>query len=197
MHPAGDAPDTLCPDLYTPPTGGMTPTPANWRFLLSHPAHFLALGAGAGLSRIAPGTAGTLVAWLSFHLINPWLSDAGWAALLAMAACGGCWISSVTAQHLNNTDPGCIVWDEIVAFWLVLWLITPCSWQQQALAFVVFRLFDALKPGPIGWADRVFHPQSGDTPTQTWRKAGWGIMLDDGVAAACTLLVIATWHFYV
>ena len=61
------------------------------------------------------------------------------------------------------------------------------SWTVQLVAFVLFRFFDAAKPGPIGWADRRFHGASG------W-KGGWGILLDDLVAAFCTLLVIAVWR---
>jgi phosphatidylglycerophosphatase A len=83
-------------------------------------------------------------------------------------------------------DPGAIVWDEIVAFWLVLWLITPCGWLAQFLAFVLFRYFDIAKPGPVRWADQTFKGFG-------WR-GGWGILFDDFVAAFCTLLVIALWR---
>ena len=57
--------------------------------------------------------------------------------------------------------PRSIVWDEIVAFWLVLWLVTPASWLVQAVAFALFRFFDAAKPGPIAWADQRFKPRPG------------------------------------
>jgi phosphatidylglycerophosphatase A len=93
-------------------------------------------------------------------------------------------------------DPGSIVWDEIAAFWLVLWLVTPTGWVGQLLAFALFRYFDAAKPGPVGWADRLFHGVNPATDPGAWRKAGLGIMLDDFVAAACALLVIAGWRFY-
>ena len=158
----------------------------NRRFLLSHPAHFIALGAGAGLSRLAPGTAGTLWAWAVFLLLQIWLTPLQMGVLIGIATLLGWWACTVTAQHLGVADPGAIVWDEIVAFWLVLWLVTPTSFGGELAAFVLFRYFDAAKPGPVGWADRLFKGLG-------WR-GGWGILFDDFVAAFCTLLVIAIWR---
>ena len=158
----------------------------NRRFLLSHPAHFIALGAGAGLSRLAPGTAGTLWAWAVFLLLQIWLTPLQMGMLIGVATLLGWWACTVTAQHLGVADPGAIVWDEIVAFWLVLWLVTPTSFGGELAAFVLFRYFDAAKPGPVGWADRLFKGLG-------WR-GGWGILFDDFVAAFCTLLVIAIWR---
>ena len=166
------------------------------RFMLSHPAHFIALGFGSGLSPLAPGTAGTLWAWVAFLALQPWMSDAGWALLLAVSLPLGWWASTVTAHNMRVLDPGSIVWDEIVAFWLVLWLIAPAGYMGQLVAFALFRFFDAVKPGPVGWADALFHGVNTDTDPAAWRKAGFGIMLDDVVAAAVTLLVIAVWRFY-
>ena len=85
-------------------------------------------------------------------------------------------------------DPGALVWDEILAFWLILWVWMPAGLLAQALAFGLFRYFDAAKPGPVGWADRRFKPQPGRTIG--WRE-GFGILFDDFVAAFCTLLVLA------
>ena len=158
----------------------------NRRFLLSHPAHFIALGAGAGLSRLAPGTAGTLWAWAVFLLLQIWLTPLQLGVLIGVATLVGWWACTVTAQHLGVADPGAIVWDEIVAFWLVLWLVTPTSFGGELAAFALFRYFDAAKPGPVGWADRLFKGFG-------WR-GGWGILFDDFVAAFCTLLVIAIWR---
>ena len=84
-------------------------------------------------------------------------------------------------------DPGQIVIDEIVAFWLVLWLAMPMGLGGQFVAFLLFRFFDAAKPGPVGWADSLFKGFG-------W-KGGWGIVFDDLVAALCTLLAIALWRF--
>jgi len=158
----------------------------NRRFLLSHPAHFIALGAGAGLSRLAPGTAGTLWAWAVFLLLQIWLTPLQMGVLIAAATLVGWWACTVTAQHLGVADPGAIVWDEIIAFWLVLWLVTPTTFGGELAAFALFRYFDAAKPGPVGWADSLFKGLG-------WR-GGWGILFDDFVAAFCTLLVISIWR---
>ena len=162
--------------------------------MLSHPAHVLALGFGSGLSPVAPGTCGTLWAWLTFWCLTPWMTDALWGCALAGGLVLGWWACSVTAKNMGVPDPGSIVWDEVLAFWLVLWLLTPASFGAQLAAFVLFRFFDAAKPGPVGWADRLFHGLDFDTVRWPWAQAGWGILLDDLVAAGCTLLVMALWQ---
>ena len=166
------------------------------RFMLSQPAHFIAMGFGSGLSPLAPGTAGTLWAWLAFLIMLPWMNDVRWAWLIAASLPLGWWACSVAAKNMRVLDPGSIVWDEIVAFWLVLWLVMPVGVWGQLAAFVLFRFFDAVKPGPVGWADTLFHDVNTVSDPAAWRKAGLGIMLDDLVAAACTLLVIAAWRFF-
>ncbi len=158
------------------------------RFLLAHPAHFVALGAGAGLSRFAPGTAGTLLAWITFLLLQPMLDDLRWGLLIAASLLIGCWACNVTARNLQVTDPGSIVWDEVVAFWIVLWLIMPTSFWGQLAAFLLFRFFDIAKPGPVAWADQRFKVFG-------WR-GGLGIMLDDLAAAGFTLLLFALWRYF-
>ncbi len=165
------------------------------RFMLSHPAHWLALGFGAGLSRIAPGTAGTLWAWIAFIALSPCMNDGRWAVLIGLSLPLGWWACSVTARNMGVLDPGSIVWDEVVAFWLVLWLVMPTGVVGQVLAFGLFRFFDAVKPGPVGWADALYHNLDPASDSGAWRKAGFGIMFDDLVAAACTVLVVALWRF--
>ncbi len=165
-------------------------------FMRAHPAHLMALGFGSGLSPLAPGTAGTLWAWLVFVLLQPGMNDARWALLIALSLPLGWWACTITARHMRVLDPSSIVWDEIAAFWLVLWLVTPAGFWGQLVAFALFRFFDAAKPGPVKWADQLFHGVNTATDPAAWRKAGLGIMLDDLVAAACTLLVIAAWRFY-
>ncbi len=157
------------------------------KFLLSHTAHFIALGVGSGLSRIAPGTLGTLWAWAAFAVMQLYLSEAQIGGVILVSLFVGWWACTVTAAHLRVLDPGAIVWDEVVAFWAILWMITPASLWAQLAAFVLFRFFDAAKPGPVAWADSLF---KGFGP-----RGGWGIMFDDLVAAACTLLAIALWRF--
>lgn len=166
------------------------------RFMLLQPAHFVAMGFGSGLSPVAPGTAGTLWAWLAFWVLQPWMNDARWAWLIAAALPVGWWACSVTAKNMRVLDSSSVVWDEIAAFWLVLWLVTPAGFWAQLLAFGLFRFFDAVKPGPVGWADQLFHDVDLANDPAAWRKAGFGIMLDDLVAAGCTLLVIAGWRSF-
>ena len=165
-------------------------------FMLAHPAHFMALGFGSGLSALAPGTVGTLWAWAAFWVLQPWMNEMRWAALLAISLPLGWWACSVTARDMRVLDPGSIVWDEIAAFWLVLWLVTPAGFWMQLVAFGLFRFFDAVKPGPVGWADALFHEVDPTNDPAAWTKAGFGIMLDDLVAAACALFVIAAWRFF-
>ena len=159
------------------------------RFLLAHPAHFVALGFGSGLSPIAPGTAGTLWAWLAYAVMQRWLGVAAIGGVILVSLLVGQWACTVAAERMGIADPGSIVWDEVVAFWLVLWLVMPAGFAMQLAAFILFRFFDAVKPGPVRWADRLFHGAQG------WRN-GFGILLDDLAAAFCTLLVIAAWRFF-
>ena len=166
----------------------MLPAKVNARFLLAHPAHFIALGFGSGLSPVAPGTAGTLWAWLAFLLLQPLMTTAQMGGLIAVSTVVGWWACTVTAKHMAVLDPGSIVWDEVVAFWLVLWLVMPTGLVGQIVAFVLFRFFDAVKPGPVGWADKSFKGFGA--------RGGFGILLDDFMAAFCTLMVIALWRFW-
>jgi phosphatidylglycerophosphatase A len=175
------------------------------RFMLSHPAHLLALGFGSGLSPKAPGTVGTLWAWLSFLVLDVALDELQWMLLLALALPVGWWACTRTAQHMAVADPGSIVWDEIIAFWAVLLLVTPAGAQldagwsvvsqqmllPQAVAFGLFRFFDAAKPGPVAWADRLFKRSA--RPGIGWGQ-GFGILFDDLIAALCALLVVALWQ---
>ena len=170
------------------PAPDAAPFKPNAQFLLAHPAHFIALGLGAGLSPVAPGTAGTLWAWLAYLVLQPWLTVAQMGGLIALSTLVGWWACTVTAKHMAVQDPGSIVWDEVVAFWLVLWLVMPTGLTGQLVAFVLFRFFDAVKPGPVAWADQHFKGLNA--------RGGFGILLDDFVAAFCALLVIAVWRFY-
>ena len=161
--------------------------------MLAHPAHCIALGFGSGLSPLAPGTAGTLWAWLAFLVLQLWLSPLQMAWVVGLSIPLGWWASSITARHMRVTDPGSIVWDEVAAFWCVLLLITPSGFWGQLVAFALFRFFDAVKPGPVAWADQFFHNVDMQQDPHAWSKAGLGIMLDDLVAAFCTVLLIALW----
>lgn len=160
----------------------------SFAFMLSHPAHAIALGFGSGLSPKAPGTVGSLWGWLSWWVLQTYLSLPTHALLIAVALLVGWWACTLTARHMGISDPGSIVWDEIVAMWLILFLIMPTGFWGQCAAFVLFRFFDAVKPGPVAWADRLFKGFG-------WR-GGWGILWDDLVAAFCTLFTIALWRWF-
>jgi phosphatidylglycerophosphatase A len=158
------------------------------RFLGLHPLRWIALGFGSGLSPVAPGTAGTLLGWALFLVLDRWLSPAAWAFVLVAGLGVGWWACTHTAKALRVADPSAVVWDEILAFWLVLWLVMPATLAWQAVAFGLFRMFDSIKRGPVGWADRCFKGAPGTEPG--WRQ-GFGILFDDFVAALCTLVVFA------
>jgi len=134
-----------------------------------------AMGFGSGLARKAPGTMGTLaavpLAWLLLQLpaILFWLV---WIILFW----SGIYWCEVTSRRLQRVDPGCIVWDEMVAYWLIVALL-PLHWAWWLAALVLFRLFDIVKPWPIRHIERRV-------------KGGLGVMLDDILAAGYTLLVL-------
>lgn len=147
------------------------------RLLLSHPAHFLSLGFGSGLSPWAPGTAGTLAAWVLYPVLRAPLSEFVFLALLVSLFLVGILAAERTGRALGVPDHGAIVWDEMVAMWLVL-VFTPNTLAWQALAVGLFRFFDIVKPPPVRWADRKL-------------KGGFGVMVDDLLAAGYTLLALA------
>jgi len=149
----------------------------NWRFLFSHPAHFLSFGFGAGLVPRGPGTAGTLVAFPFYWYLAPRLNDAFFILVLIWAFAIGVWVCDKTGKALGVADYGGIVWDEIVAFLLVLFF-TPEGLVWQLLAFSLFRFFDIVKPQPIRHFDTHWH-------------GGLGVMFDDILAAGYTLLCLA------
>ena len=154
------------------------------RFLVSHPAHFLALGFGSGLAPRAPGTFGTLAGWALYLLLALVLPPVAIAFLAIPLFFVGVWACGVTGRDLGVQDHGAMVWDEVVAF-LPLAAIASAAWWLQAVAFVLFRLFDIWKPYPIPMIER--HVQG-----------GWGVMLDDIVAAAyayvCFILFIVVMY---
>ena len=174
------------------PAVGIAPHKPTLGFVFSHPAHAIALGFGCGLLPRAPGTVATLWAWLVFIVLQPHMTDAQWAALLLASAVIGCWACTRSARELGAADPSAIVWDEVLGFWCVLWLVTPSGFWAQLWAFALFRIFDIAKPGPVAWADALFKVQRGEPIG--WRQ-GFGILFDDLIAALCALLVIALWRF--
>ena len=150
---------------------------ADARWVFSDPAAFIAFGAGSGLAPRAPGTVGTLVAfplhWLLVYMLPPMAHLLAIAGLFAL----GVWACGAAGRALGVADHGGIVIDEVVAFLFVLWAV-PALWWAWLLGFGLFRLFDIWKPQPIRWFDRNL-------------KGGLGVMFDDFLAAAATLLVFA------
>lgn len=167
-------------DSTTSPEPAPAPVRADSRFMRQRLSRLIAFGFGSGLSPYAPGTVGTLWAWLSFVVLDRWLEPATWAAVIGVAAATGVWACGKTARDLGVADHGSIVWDEIVAFWLVL-LFVPAGFASQLAAFAVFRFFDIVKPPPIRYFDAKL-------------KSGFGVMFDDLLAALYTLLLFALWH---
>ncbi len=135
---------------------------------MRNPVHFLAFGFGSGLSSKAPGTMGTLAALPVWYLLAQ-LPLAGYLAGLLLVIAVGPYLCGKTARDLGVHDHGGIVWDEIAGFLLTM-LLVPVSVWTALIGFALFRLFDIVKPWPIGWLDKHVH-------------GGTGIMLDDLVAA--------------
>lgn len=163
-------------------TMGPRPSPTA-RFCFSHPAHCIALGFGAGLSPVAPGTIGTFVAIPLAMLLWRTTNDAGYFVAVIVLTFIGVWAAARTSRDLGVDDHGGIVIDEIAAFLAMLYFVEGMVWHI-ALAFVLFRAFDIVKPPPIRWVD-------------AHAKGGVGVMADDFVAAAFALLVWKLVVFFV
>lgn len=159
----------------------MITSPPDWRFLLRHPAHFLAFGFGTGLSPFAPGTVGTLAGFPLYFLLRG-LDPVIYFAVVTVLYVAGIWFCDVAGKAVGVADHGGIVWDEIVALLLIL-PFAPPTWAGFAAAFFLFRLFDIWKPFPIRMIDRR-------------TTGGFGVMFDDllaaGYAIAC-LLGLSHW----
>lgn len=155
----------------------LTKLPPSFSLLLRDPVCLLAFGFGSGLAPKAPGTFGTLPAFPVAWLLAACGIEGGTLALMCIPLfLAGIFICSHAERVLGVSDYGGIVWDEIVAMLLVL-AFTPDGWAWQVAAFAAFRLFDAVKPWPIKWFDRRVH-------------GGFGIMLDDLIAALFALAVL-------
>jgi phosphatidylglycerophosphatase A len=150
----------------------MNKTPGSvWR----NPVHFLAFGLGSGASPRAPGTVGTLAAVPLWYLLAQ-TPLAVYLLLVLVAFVIGIWLCGRTSREIGVDDHSGIVWDEFVGYWITM-IALPVDWSWALAGFVLFRLFDILKPWPIGPVDRQL-------------RGGLGIMLDDvlaGIMAAAVL----------
>lgn len=150
------------------------------REVFSNPIHFLAYGFGSGLSPKAPGTFGTLVGVILYILLTP---VAPWVYVLITLILFllGIFVCAYTAEKMGVKDPGAANWDEVVGYLATMTVVPHAlrmahGWLWIVLGFLLFRLFDILKPWPISWLDRNI-------------KGGLGIMLDD-IAAAIPAAII-------
>lgn len=132
-----------------------------------HPIHFLAIGLGSGAVPKAPGTWGTVAAVL-LYLPLAQLVTWQYGMVVLISALVGIYLCGKTSKDWGVHDHSAIVWDEFVGFWITMFLI-PLTWYWVLLGFVLFRLFDILKPWPISWLDKNVH-------------GGLGIMVDDILA---------------
>ena len=151
------------------------PNQPNIKLLISHPAHFFALGFGSGLAPKAPGTFGTLLGLPLFGLISSYGLGVKLAIITTLFIIG-IYCCDKTGKALGVADHGAIVWDEIVAMMLVL-VFTPLTWLGWLVAFCLFRLFDIWKPFPISYFD-------------TKLKNGFGVMFDDLLAAIYAIICV-------
>lgn len=136
--------------------------------ILSNPVLFLAFGFGSGLAKKAPGTFGTVAA-IPLYLVLAQTGMTAYSVATIAATVAGIWICGIAAEKLGEHDYGGIVWDEIAGYLITMWL-APYSWQTVIAGFILFRIFDIIKPWPIKWIDQKV-------------QGGFGIMLDDVLAA--------------
>lgn len=151
------------------------------RFMLTHPLHLIALGFGSGLSPFAPGTFGTLFAWASFRALDVSLPAELFLLIILISFVLGIVAIEKTGNALEEIDHGSIVWDEIVPFWAVLWLLSQVMGDNllwQGISFALFRFYDIKKPWPASHYDRQV-------------KNGYGVMMDDVIAALYTVITLA------
>ncbi len=144
--------------------------------LLGSPTLMLAFGFGSGLAPKAPGTMGTLAAIPLWWLLAQ-LPLASYLMVVLVSAIIGIYICGAAAKTLGVHDHGGIVWDEFVGFWIAMAAL-PVTWTSVILGFVLFRLFDILKPWPISWLDKKV-------------SGGFGIMIDDVIAGLAAAGIIA------
>jgi phosphatidylglycerophosphatase A len=147
---------------------------------LKDPVVFVAVGLGSGLSPMAPGTAGTLLAVpLVYFLQSQTLIIYTMVTLFVLLT--GPWICGYAANKLDAPDHSGIVYDELAGFLITMFMV-PANWVLLVIGFLLFRFFDAVKPWPISWLDKNVH-------------GGLGIMLDDVLAGLVSLLCLQMIRF--
>lgn len=149
-----------------------------WGFMLEKTSRIIALGFGSGLVPFMPGTVATLFAWVVFYFLSLFMSSWLWGPLIISGYLVGVFVCQSVGRELGVADHSAIVWDEIMAFWMILaWNSFGDFAVSQFFLFVLFRFFDVFKPFPIGYCDRHC-------------KGGFGVMFDDFLAALYTMCAI-------
>jgi phosphatidylglycerophosphatase A len=146
---------------------------------LKNPIHFLSLGFGSGLAPFAPGTFGTLVA-IPLYWWASQLSLTVYLLTIVLLFALGVYLCGYTSKALGVHDHSGIVWDEIVGYFITM-IAVPLDWRWVLAGFVLFRIFDIVKPWPIRWADKQL-------------QGGFGIMFDDVLAGIFALIAL---HFII
>lgn len=156
----------------------MAATPRSiWR----NPIHFAAFGFGSGAVPVAPGTFGTLMA-VALYLLLPAMSWPLYVLFLLAMFALGVWLCGRTANDIGVHDHGGIVWDEFVGYWITMFL-APAGWVWIVVGFVLFRLFDIIKPWPISWLDRHV-------------DGGLGVMIDDVLAGVMAFVCLQAGAYF-
>jgi phosphatidylglycerophosphatase A len=150
--------------------------------LIKNPIHFLSLGFGSGLSPVAPGTMGTLVAVPLYLVLSHYLSQTGYAIVTCVVMLVGVYLCEQTTRALGVHDHPAIVWDEIAGYFITL-LFVPVTFFHVVLGFVLFRLFDIVKPWPVSVIDSRM-------------KGGLGVMLDDVIAGLYALALMQLYLYF-
>jgi phosphatidylglycerophosphatase A len=128
---------------------------------------------GVGFVPWAPGTFGSAAGLLLWWLLPN--SAIVQVAAIVMVFFVGAWSGSVAEQHFKASDPPPVVIDEVMGMWITL-LLNPVGWQGAVIGFLLFRLFDVIKPYPADRLERL--------------RGGFGVMADDGMAAVYANLAL-------
>lgn len=142
---------------------------------LTNPVHLLAFGFGSGVIPKAPGTWGTLVA-IPINVLLQELAVIAYLVVVVAMSLLGIWLCGRAAKDLGVHDHPGIVWDEIVGY-LITMIAAPSGWLWWLIGFALFRIFDIIKPWPIGPLDKNV-------------EGGLGIMLDDIVAGVMAMVCV-------
>lgn len=143
--------------------------------LWQDPFDFIAAGFGSGAMPFAPGTFGTLAAVPFYYLLSQ-LSNTTYGIITLLCVIAGIFICDRAGKHFGVVDHSAIVWDEFASFLIVMFAIPP-HWYFVLAGFLLFRLFDIWKPGPIRYLERNL-------------PGGWGVMMDDVGAAIISWLIL-------